>query len=146
VNPGGIKQGVVMIEVQVVQGSTHFMIGFLLGYVLFLSLLVAYSEHYKIAIYAPLIPFFAGAWFAMPYVFELGGMGELQNYIGEAVNLFGAYGWLHHSSFVADYLAGLNKATVLCGLVYLLIILHYIRLIKALRRRKARERRKPYAS
>jgi len=135
-----------MIEVQVVQGSTHFMIGFLLGYVLFLSLLFAYSGHHKIAIYAPLIPFFVGIWFAMPYVFELGGMGELQNYIGQGVNLFGAYGWLHHNSFVANHLAGLNKVAVVCGLIYMLIILHYIRLIKVLRRRKGRVRRKPYAS
>ncbi len=146
VNPSGIKQGAVMIEVQVVQGSTHFMIGFVLGYALFWLFLLARLGHDKTAIYAPLTPFFMGIWFAMPYVFELGGMGELQHYIGEAVNLFGAYGWLHHSSFVANYLTGLNKVAMLCGLIYVLIILHYIRLIKALRKRKRRKRRKSHAS
>ena len=134
-----------MIEVQVVQGSTHFMIGFVLGYALFWLLLLAGSGHDKTAVYAPLIPFVVGMWFAVPYVFELGGMGELQNYIGEAVNLFGAYGWLHHSTFVANYLTGLNKVAMVCGLIYVLIILHYIRLIKALRKRKTRKRRKLHA-
>lgn len=134
-----------MIEVQVVQGSTHFMFGFVFGYALFRLLLFVYVEHDKFLIYAPLMPFIVGIWFALPYVFELGGMGELQNYIGQAVNLFGAYGWLHHNSFVTNHLAGLNKVAVICGLIYGLIILHYIRLIKALRRRKDVRRRKSYA-
>ncbi|PCH54276.1 MAG: hypothetical protein COC22_00540 [Flavobacteriaceae bacterium] len=135
-----------MVDVQVVQGSTHFMFGFVLGYALFRLLLVACPRHDKLAIYAPFIPFIVGMWFAVPYVFELGGMGGLQQYIGLLTNLFGAYDWLHHNSFVANYLTGLNKVAVVCGLIYLLIVLHYIQLIKSLRRRKARKRRGSYAS
>jgi len=135
-----------MIDVQVVQGSTHFMLGFVLGYALFRLLLVVRPEHDKFAVYAPFMPFIVGIWFAVPYVFELGGMGELQQHIGLLTNLFGAYGWLHHNSFVANHLTGLNKVAVVCGLIYVLIIFHYIGLIKTLRKRKTRRRRKSYAS
>jgi len=113
------------------------MVGFVSGYILFRLLLLIHPENHRVAVYTPLIPFGVGIFFSLPYLFELGGMGELQNYIGPAVNLFGAYGWLHHNAFVATYLASLNTVAVVCGAIYLLIVRHYILLIKSLRNKYA---------
>jgi len=110
------------------------MIGFVIGYLVFRLLLFIRSENQKVTVYAPLIPFGIGGFFSLPYLVELGGMGELQDYIGQAVNLFGAYGWLHHNDFAITYLTSLNIVAVVCGVLYLLIVRHYIALIKSLRR------------
>jgi len=125
-------------KVVVIQGSTHFMVGFVVGFVLMKLLLIAFRGNYKVAVYGPLIPFGTGLFFSAPYLFELWEGCELQNHIGQAVNLFGAYGWLHHNPFVATYLASLNVVAVVCGVIYLLIVRHYIHLIRALRVKYAR--------
>jgi len=117
----------------VVQGSAHFMIGFVVGYLLFQILLLARGDSINIAMYAPLLPFIFGIWFGLPYLTELAGAGELQDFIGQTVNIFGAYGFLHHNIFVTTYLAGLNKVALTCSFIYLLIIWHYIKLIKSIR-------------
>jgi len=122
---------------RVIQGSTHFMIGFVAGFLLFVGLRMIRPENYRVAVYAPLVPFGMGLFFSAPYLFELGGAGELQNYIGKAVNLFGAYGWLHQNTFAVDYLASLNVVAVVCGALYLLIVRHYIHLIRRLRTKNA---------
>ncbi|MDX8396298.1 MAG: hypothetical protein R8K22_07795 [Mariprofundaceae bacterium] len=113
------------------------MIGFVFGYLLFRILLLVRGDSIKIAVYAPLLPFTFGIWFGLPYLTELADAGELQDYIGQAVNLFGAYGWLHHQVFVTAYLTGLNKVALACGFIYLLIIWHYIKLIKSIRNQNA---------
>jgi len=113
------------------------MVGFVSGYILFRLLLLIRPANHRVAVYTPLIPFAVGIFFSLPYLFELGGMGELQNYIGPAVNLFGAYGWLHHNDFAISYLTSLNLVAVVCGAVYLLIMRHYILLIKRLRHQYA---------
>ena len=113
------------------------MIGFVLGYLLFRLLLHTRLEGHNVSVYAPFIPFGLGVFFSWPYLFELEGMGELQNYIGQAVNLFGAYGWLHHNDFAISYLSNLNLVAVVCGAIYLLIVRHYILLIKRLRNQYA---------
>jgi len=117
----------------VAQGSTHFMLGFVAGYLLFQALLLIRGDHFKLAVYAPLLPFAFGVWFGLPYLFELGGAGELETLIGPVMNVFGAYGFLHHNLFVTTYLTGLNKVALTCSFMYLLIIWHYIKLIKSIR-------------
>jgi len=137
-SPGGWREiGLRCKTVVVIQGSTHFMIGFVIGFLLMKPLLIVRTGHHKVAVYGPLVPFGTGLFFSFPYLFELWGKGELQDYIGSAVNLFGAYGWLHHNPFVATYLASLNVVAVVCGVIYLLIVRHYIHLIRALRAKYA---------
>jgi len=109
------------------------MIGFVSGYLLLQALLLIRGDHFKLSVYAPLLPFAFGVWFGLPYLFELGGAGELESLIGPVVNVFGAYGWLHHQALVVAYLTGLNTVALICGFIYLFIILHYIRLIKKIR-------------
>jgi len=121
----------------VIQGSTHFMIGYVFGFLLFALSRAMLPRDYKVAAYGPLAPFGVGLFFSAPYLFELGGAGELQNYIGKAVNLFGAYGWLHQNAFAVHYLASLNVVAVVCGVLYLIIVRHYIKLIRRLRTKNA---------
>jgi len=121
------------METIAMKGGGHFLLGFILGYLIFQVMLYIRPKSYHVAVYTPMIPFLLGGFFAIPYLFALMRGSELQDIIGVMVNIFGAYDWIQHSQHLPAFLGNVNLIALVYGVFFLMIVVHYIRLIKRLR-------------
>jgi len=121
------------METIAMTGGGHFLFGFILGYLIFQVMLYVRPKNYHVAVYAPMVPFMLGGFFAIPYLFALMSGSELQDVIGVMVNIFGAYGLIQHSQYLSIFLGNVNLIALVYGVFFLMIVVHYIRLIKRLR-------------
>lgn len=114
---------------QYLLGSGHFAIGFCLGFIVMLFLNKYYHTKIKIQIYAPFIPFILGIWSALPYLFI--SNAEIPN---SWLNIFTLYTYVHQNELFIRLFGKLHLIALICGSMYLYILLRYISLIKYCRR------------
>lgn len=118
-------------------GMGHFGIGFVVGYALFVLLVMVFSRSLLVRLYSPFIAFLLGFLAAAPYFFidrftcELSGL----------LNIFFFYTALHCQPFAVQWLGNIHAVVIVCGCLYVTIILYYIYTIKQLRQRSARQPR-----
>ncbi len=110
-------------------GSGHFAIGFVVGFIIMLLLQVKYSRNIYVQMYTPFIPFITGLWAAIPYLFisEYNG-GEYW------LNIFFLFNYFHYNELSIKVFGSLNFVAMICGSMYIYILLRYIALVKYCRR------------
>ena len=119
-------------------GAGHFAIGFIAGYILMHYLFNQYPEKLRVQLYAPFIPMVMGIWAAIPYPFYI-GVEQLPIWL----HLFVFYPFFHHDELFIILLGRPAFVAVVCGVLYLFILLRYIRLAKHTRRYGWSEAPKP---
>lgn len=110
-------------------GSGHFAFGFIIGYVWMKVQQTARQESLNAQLYLPFVPICAGIWAAMPYIFFPSSV-ELPFWL----NIFFLYQWAHHDQLLIILLGRPNWVVLICGGLYVLILLRYIRLCHYCRR------------
>jgi hypothetical protein len=122
-----------MLEYQIMDnylvGSGHFAIGFLIGFVIMLLLQVSYSRNIYVQMYTPFIPFLAGLWSSIPYFF----ISEHEISI-PWLNVFFLFNYFHYNELVIKIFGRISTVALVCGSMYIYIILRYIALVKYSRR------------
>lgn len=118
------------MEVQYVGGAGHFAWGFVIGAFVFLGAKFARPASLNVQVYGPFFPFALGVCSALPYIW----LESDDCSIGGAYNLFGLYGLIHCKPLLVAALGRLNLVTLICGSVYVLLVWHYIVLVKRVRR------------
>jgi|GEM_PF-4824199 len=117
------------------RGIGHFTFGFLLGTVVFF--LVRATCHNKArewALYGPFLPFALGLYGALPYLLYRAGMVSDVTVNAPIMNIFLGYAGLNQiPAFKA--LGNFELCTIILGLSYSALCIHYIRFIKQLRRK-----------
>ncbi len=111
----------------VLTGAGHFGFGFLCGSIVMAALQRLYSKKLFVQLYAPFIPFVLGLIAAAPYAL-LGDPAICNLPIWS--NIFLLYNSIHCHPFVVSVLGGLNKVAIICGSVYVYIVLRYISLVR----------------
>lgn len=111
-------------------GAGHFGVGFLVGSLLFIILLIAMKRKLWVQLYAPFIPFSLGVLASIPYFLTYRLTCEQPVW----ANLFLLYSFFHCHPLTVSVLSNLHVVVVICGLLYVFIIWHYIRLVKHVRR------------
>ena len=120
-----------MVEaVETLKGSGHFAVGFMVGYLLFLSM-IPFVRSSKTALYIPLIPFVIGFIAVFPYLLALAGIFATPIVQSD---LFFFYDSLNRNQEVIAIFNDLNRVALGVALLYVGIIYYYIRMIKRLRR------------
>lgn len=122
------------------RGSGHFVIGYLLGFTVFVVLRHVGWKRQQVNLYGPFLPLVLGAWAAVPYAFEMVGI-DLSRFLGPLTHLFLFYPVLHENRILAAYLGNLNFSALLCGLLYIVLILHYWKMLAPSRVLKRKRKR-----
>jgi hypothetical protein len=115
-------------------GSGHFAIGFSLGFLLMIHLTKRYDQKINVQLYAPFIPFILGIFVSFPYLFL-----SSNNMDTAWLNIFIFFNFLHHNDIAIMIFGRLYLVTIICGSMYVYILLRYIALIKYCRRYKWNE-------
>jgi len=106
-------------------GSGHFAFGFLVGYALLLLLLKIRHDKLSTHLYGPFIPLFTGIWAVMPY-----GFYQATEQLPAWLNIFFFYSNIHFNDYLIGFLGRAAYAVSICGSLFGLILLRYIRLYK----------------
>ena len=91
-------------------------------------------DRFWIKLYGPFIPFALGIIAAIPYLLATLGVVSYDQIMGGFYNLFLFYGILNHIGPVVLTFSNFHFELFLDSIVYLLLVLHYIRLVKTTRR------------
>ena len=110
-------------------GSGHFAIGFCLGFIMMYGLNKKYKTFLKVQMYSSFIPFIVGVWAALPYLFVDEKLSK-----AAILNLFVFYDYLHQHTVAIALFGRLHLVVLICGSMYLYILLRSIRLVKYCRR------------
>ena len=115
---------------EVLKGSGHFAVGFLIGYLVFWIVLRIKPGNWNLKIWGPFLPHAFGTIAAFPYSLELIGYLSFTEDSSWGWNLFLFYKVLHgHRFFIAIFNSFLiSMATI--AFIYLRLVLYYINLIK----------------
>ena len=119
------------------KGVGHFAFWFMAGYFVFRVVLLMTRNNLKIKLFGPFIPFVLAIIAAVPYLLVTLGVVSHAQIMSGPYNLFLFYGLLNHISPVVWLFSNFHIAVVLTGIVYLVLLLHYIRLVKVTRRKYA---------
>jgi hypothetical protein len=111
-------------------GAGHFGFGFIVGAFVLFVLLSVRKNNIFVQLYIPFLPFVLGIIAVLPYVFSEPKTCELHFWM----NLFFLYSWAHCHSVIMALLGHLHIVALLCGVIYCMIVLHYISLVKRVRR------------
>ena len=128
-------------------GAGHFGVGFVIGFAIFLLLLIAFRKALWARLYGPFIPFMLGGLAALPYFFTHQLMCDYSSW----VQVFFFYPFFHCQPLLVKFFSNLYIVVLVCGLLYVLIVWHYIRLVKYVRRYgwqpgiKAKKKRRRHA-
>ena len=118
-----------MLIVNYLEGSGHFAVGFCFGFLLMFFLVKKYHTYINVQMYTPFIPFIFGIWASLPYVF----INELKE--GQIwLNIFLFFNFMHHNELIIKIFGRIILVALICGSLYLYILLHYINLVKYCRR------------
>ena len=110
---------------QHLSGSGHFAFGFLVGYLLLLIFRKKYHDSLNIHLYLPFLPLVFGVWAALPYIWA-----PSTTNLPTWLNIFFFYPMIHLNEYLITYLGRPAFVALVCGSLYGLILLHYIRLAK----------------
>jgi len=111
-------------------GASHFAFGFIFGAVIMAVFFKVKRGSLWVQLYMPFFPFLLGLFAALLYAF----LEPASCVVPAYYNVFFLYSALH-CNYLADVALGsLHLVTILCGLIYCLILLRYIFLIKYIRR------------
>jgi hypothetical protein len=91
-------------------------------------LMKIYKRRLNVQLYAPFLPFIIGLYSALPYFF----LSEEK--INTWINLFLLYEIIHTNNVVITLFGRLSFVAIICGAMYLYILLRYIELVKHCRR------------
>ena len=124
-------------------GAGHFGVGFVAGYIVFALLVLLMKKSLFVRLYSPFTPFLIGAIAAAPYFF----VDRFDCTASDWLNVFFLYSILHCQPFAIKFLGDLHVVVVVCGFLYVTIIMYYIHFVKRVRRygwnRKTRSTKKP---
>lgn len=109
-------------------GAGHFGIGFSLGFLIMILLYKVKKNNLAVQLYAAFIPFIIGFIASLPYLFLDVKSSE------PWLNFFLFYDFLHFNELAITFFGRLHLVTLLCGLMYLYILIRYIALVKHCRR------------
>jgi hypothetical protein len=110
-------------------GSGHFAFGFSLGFLIMLATNKIYHKSINVQMYSPFLPFIIGIWAAIPYLFIY--TRELDSFW---INIFILYSFIHHNEMLITIFGRLYLVTLICGLMYIYMLIRYISLVKYCRR------------
>ena len=111
-------------------GAGHFGVGFLVG-TLMMLLVILFKKRWLFGqLYAPFLPFLLGGIAILPHFVYAKKMCDFPVY----VNVFLFYPSVHCNNSVASILNNLHVVAIVCGTIYCLIIWRYIGLVKRVRR------------
>jgi hypothetical protein len=114
-----------MSEIGSLTGVGHFGFGYVLGYIMMHIVLKIYGNQINTQLYAPFLPILAGVWAALPYLWD-----SNQDIYPLYLNIFLFYPLIHNNEWLAILFARPAFVAIVCGLLYGLIVLRYIRLVK----------------
>lgn len=117
-------------DIYFLSGVGHFGFGFIVGALLSCVLLAWKRQHLGVQMYAPFIPFSLALVAMLPYVFFFQKTCELPLW----ANIFVFYSLVHCHAVVVASLGNVHFVAVICGLIYCVIVMHYIVLVKRVRR------------
>ena len=109
-------------------GAGHFGVGFTFGFLVMLALYKIKKHSLSVQLYAAFIPFSIGFIACLPYLF----IGEETS--SPWLNIFFFYDFLHFNKFAITFFGRLHLVFILCGSMYLYILMKYIALVKHCRR------------
>lgn len=110
-------------------GAGHFAVGFIIGYVWMRYLISRHAAKLNIQLYGPFLPMIVGIWAALPYPFFM-AHAELPNWL----HLFVFFPFFHTDELFIILLGRPAFVAVVCGLLYVTILYHYIGLAKHTRK------------
>jgi len=108
-----------------ITGAGHFCISFIIGFLLMMLLNKNFSASLKVQLYSSFLPFLVGLYGAAPYFFHNGECNTNSLY-----NVFIFYSLIHNNEFMVKIFSNLNATALICSVLYVLILLRYIRLVK----------------
>lgn len=114
------------------KGIGHFSIGFMLGYALFL-LLKGRKATLDVSLYGPFLPFLLGLLAAIPYLLQVSGVIDATTASSPVFNVFVLYGVLEQIELLGNVLGNFYVPLAINISLYLLILRHYIHLVRAVR-------------
>jgi len=109
-------------------GAGHFGIGFTLGFLIMILLYKVKKHNLAVQLHAAFVPFITGFIASLPYLFL-----EVRS-SDPWLNFFLFYDLLHFNELAINLFGSLHLVTLLCGLMYLYILIRYIALVKHCRR------------
>ena len=115
------------------KGIGHFSFWFVAGYFIFKTLFLFERDRFWSELYGPFIPFALGIIAAIPYLLATLGVVSFDQIMGGFYNLFLLYGVINQIGPVVLIFSNFHLSLVLDSIVYLLLVLHYIRLVKTTR-------------
>ena len=125
-----------LIESCGLKGVGHFTIWFLLGLIAFIAYfsLSKKTIQSKMGIYGPFLPFSLGALATLPYFIQILGLLEKEVFLSPLFNLWFFHPYLEQSQFVCRCFSNFHLNILILAISYAVLIVHYIRLIKCLRK------------
>ncbi len=113
---------------EVLKGSGHFAIGFMLGYFVFFILQKTKKDNWQIRIWGPFSPFIFGVLASFPYALQLVGWLDLDS-MNWKLNFCVFYNILHYNKSIIAIFNNFIISLFSIAFIYFLLINHYIRLI-----------------
>lgn len=124
------------MEAMDLRGIGHFTFGFLIGTgVFFLMRRLIKQKQQQWALYGPFLPFALGIYAALPYLAYSTGIISPLAVNSPITNIFLGYALLNQIPGF-QLLSNFELCTILLGISYGALCVHYIRFIKQLRRQK----------
>lgn len=111
-------------------GAGHFGFGFLVGYIISALMLVTMKKNLSVRLYSPFLPFFIGVLASLPYFF----IDRFTCDVPSGLNIFLFYSLLHCQTLAIKFLGDIHVVVVVCGFLYVTVIMYYINFIKRVRR------------
>jgi hypothetical protein len=112
-------------------GAGHFGVGFVVGFSVFVLTLAVFKKALWVRLYGPFIPFLLGGLAVVPYFFTY----QFECNQSFWLHAFFFYPFLHCEPLLVRLFGNIHVVVVVCGLLYVFILWHYIRLVKFVRRR-----------
>lgn len=118
----------------ILKGSGHFAIGFIIGYFVFITIKRLFNKNWNIKIWGPLLPLILGGYASFPYFLEVNGESVGQKVIDWKMNVFLFYNFFHFNKYLIFIFNKFYISILGVSFFYCLLIIHYIKLIKILKR------------
>lgn len=124
------------------KGMGHFTIWFLLGLIAFIAYFSLSKKpiQSKMGIYGPFLPFVLGALATLPYFIQILGLLEKELFLNPLSNLWFFHPFLDQSQFVCRCFSNFYLNILILAICYAVLIVHYIRLIKCVRKDLSKSR------
>lgn len=119
--------------VDALKGVGHFTLWFSAGWGAFFALR-RWRPSPHVEIFGPFLPFVTGTVGALPYALMSMGTVEPAGAVSPMLNVFLFYGWVNEVSVLVRLFSHFHLNMVLLALLYSMLLLHYNRLVRRLRR------------